>query len=378
MEVSPAAIPFALVFYALLIGSVWAWLVVGLRLAISPGWLPARLAVHAANLLASLGLSARRPLVPWNSRRAVPWGLIDLILLLAIWLVASLAAELALQQLGLARAGAKMENLTFVQRKAVIVANMLISLSIVGVGLPLVALRTRAGLTDMGCSAAHLVADARLGFIGFVMLAPPVYGLQGLLVQFWKPSKHPLIEMFKGTPDSAFFVLLFVSAALVAPLFEELIFRVVTQGYLEKFCTFTVTLRELLLGSEPDYRPTALAETTSTPHFSPVVGPIDPNPYVSPQSGEAKMIRATLADGPQEQPELRGIWAWLPILISSAIFALLHYSHGPDWIPLFLLAAGMGYLYQRTHRLLPSLTIHALLNAFSLWGLWVQVGVGGG
>ena len=78
----------------------------------------------------------------------------------------------------------------------------------------------------------------------------------------------------------------------------------------------------------------------------------------------------------EEQQRLRGILAWLPIGVSSAIFALLHFSHGPDWVPLLLLAAGMGYLYQRTHRLVPSLTVHGLLNAFSMWGLWVQVNSG--
>ena len=61
------------------------------------------------------------------------------------------------------------------------------------------------------------------------------------------------------------------------------------------------------------------------------------------------------------------------LVISSVVFALLHYSHGPDWIPLLVLAAGMGYLYQRTHRLLPSLIVHMLLNGLSMWGLWVQV-----
>ena len=40
------------------------------------------------------------------------------------------------------------------------------------------------------------------------------------------------------------------------------------------------------------------------------------------------------------------------------------------------LAAGLGYLYRRTHRLLPSLIVHAALNSLSLWGLWVQVNEG--
>jgi membrane protease YdiL (CAAX protease family) len=34
---------------------------------------------------------------------------------------------------------------------------------------------------------------------------------------------------------------------------------------------------------------------------------------------------------------------------------------------------GLGYLYQRTHRLMPSLVVHSLLNAISMWGLWVTV-----
>src|SRR4029079_10689753 len=91
-----------------------------------------------------------------------------------------------------------------------------------------------------------------------------------------------------------------------------------------------------------------------------------------PHSGlEEEIVAAQLAEA--EPQSLSGVAAWLPIAISSAIFALLHYSHGPDWVPLFLLAAGMGYLYQRTHRLLPSLVVHSLLNSFSMWGLWVQV-----
>jgi membrane protease YdiL (CAAX protease family) len=74
-----------------------------------------------------------------------------------------------------------------------------------------------------------------------------------------------------------------------------------------------------------------------------------------------------------EQPELRGPRSWVPIGISSIIFALLHMSHGPDWVALTLLAAGMGYVYQRTHSIIPSLTIHVCLNGLSMWGLWIQV-----
>src|SRR5262249_19627401 len=98
----------------------------------------------------------------------------------------------------------------------------------------------------------------------------------------------------------------------------------------------------------------------------------DTNPYGSPQVADPSTERL-LTEPSDEQPELHGPAAWLPIAVSSAIFALLHYSHRPDWIPLLFLAAGMGYLYQRTHRILPSLIVHALLNSLSMWGLWVAV-----
>src|SRR6185437_10939554 len=73
--------------------------------------------------------------------------------------------------------------------------------------------------------------------------------LQGLLVSLWKDSKHPIVEMFKAAPDARFFGVLAVSAVVVAPLFEELMFRVLLQGFLEKVCSFHGPLQELLLGA---------------------------------------------------------------------------------------------------------------------------------
>jgi membrane protease YdiL (CAAX protease family) len=65
-----------------------------------------------------------------------------------------------------------------------------------------------------------------------------------------------------------------------------------------------------------------------------------------------------------------------PVVVSAAVFALMHYSHGPDPIPLFLLAVGLGYLYRQTHRLLPSVTVHFLLNGMSMALLWMELTYG--
>ena len=62
---------------------------------------------------------------------------------------------------------------------------------------------------------------------------------------------------------------------------------------------------------------------------------------------------------------------WWPILISSALFALAHWGNGPDPVPLFVFALGLGYVYQRTHRAWPCILIHMLLNGLSLSQLWL-------
>ena len=63
----------------------------------------------------------------------------------------------------------------------------------------------------------------------------------------------------------------------------------------------------------------------------------------------------------------------LPIVISSFLFAAMHGGQWPAPVPLFFLALVLGYLYHQTHRLLPSLVVHALLNGSTFLTLWWAV-----
>jgi membrane protease YdiL (CAAX protease family) len=55
-----------------------------------------------------------------------------------------------------------------------------------------------------------------------------------------------------------------------------------------------------------------------------------------------------------------------PIFVSAAVFSAMHLGHGYDFVPLFVLAVGLGYLYRQTHRVTPCIVVHVLLNAGSL------------
>ena len=93
--------------------------------------------------------------------------------------------------------------------------------------------------------------------------------------------------------------------------------------------------------------------------------PVNPFAAAGHDQVESEGVRKA---SPRDQPTL-----WKPILFSSGMFALAHWSHGPDWIPLFFLAIGLGYLYQRTGRILPTMVVHVLVNSLAIVQLWHSV-----
>ena len=71
-----------------------------------------------------------------------------------------------------------------------------------------------------------------------------------------------------------------------------------------------------------------------------------------------------------EEPPPLGLtglpFGWLPIGIVSLLFGLAHLGYGPEPVPLFFLALMLGYIYYRTHRIVPCIVAHATFNSFSM------------
>lgn len=312
-------------------------------------------------VMALVRLRNGQSLVPWEPRRQVPWGLFDLFIAVALVIGGAIVTARLMQAVGLLPEKLQLADATAQQTALLILADGASRLLIMPVLLVLIAVRTGATAKDFGFVPRKIASDIRLGFVAFTMLLPIVFAIQAVLTRFQK-YEHELLKVLGELPGWQWAVAMTFVAGVSAPIAEEILFRLLLQGWLEKLIGFRGPTHELVLG--PVRRQTfEAAEPMAEP-------PGGLNPYESPHAASAETSSAAPVefahdDGESVPPALRR-FGWIAIAISSIIFALLHWSHGPAWVALTVLAAGMGFLYQRTHRILPSLVVHALLNNLTM------------
>ncbi len=308
--------------------------------------------------------------LPWTPRRHVPWNLID------VAVIVLPVAALMLLPLLLADPGKKVANPPPIrpeQLQLLVLFDVGLKVFFVSLASAYLVVRAKATLLDFGLSLSELGRNVLVGIAAFVMIAPPVYMLQAAIVWFGKwQYEHPLIDMLQKSPSLGLFVVLALSACVVAPLTEEWFFRVVLQGWLERALAW---LASWLDDSQPlvgqsetagEVPPDGLERTSY----------VDLNPYA--------LVPASLVDAPpatappieaaREQPFPRSVLVhWLPIVISSVLFGLAHWGHGPAPITLTVFALGLGYVYQRTHSIVPVIVVHALFNSISMLLFYVMM-----
>jgi membrane protease YdiL (CAAX protease family) len=295
---------------------------------------------------AALRLRAGEPLLRREPYAVRPWGLVDLLLALVFQAFPIYVVGQLLQDVGNLDLYRPLEQMTREQRVTYMAAST--GVSFLSWILIVCWLQVRHGCTaaDFGFQWRRLPSDLRLGLAAFVMLAPIVYLIQFVLVLRYE-SKHPLIELLKADPDPWLMTLCGIAAVIVAPLAEETLFRLLLQSWLERLGTNTGPIARVLLGGRRLDVPAPQTASQSEPHAT--LGNRDAAIRVSPR---------------QE---------WIAIVGSSLLFALAHFSHGPDPIPLFVLSLGLGFLFARTGRIVPSIVVHLLLNLTTMAGLWLTL-----
>lgn len=254
------------------------------------------------------------------------------------------------------------------------------AIQLLSAGFALVMLKRLAGASweDLGLDFDFFAADVGLGVRAFLVAAAPVYAVQ-ILLTTWFPSEHPIQTLMEqATPASLWLATL--SAVVVAPFAEEVVFRLLFQGWLEKAMgRFSKAARpgHSRTSSSPGLDPVAhLGSAKELEPFSTGIAPTDhrTDPIALPLTGQDNPYsspRAPLQSALPAERTHRSMANILSIVLSSALFAVLH--SWPDMVALFLFALMLGYLYQRTHRVFASIVMHACLNLTSVCMLWVNL-----
>jgi membrane protease YdiL (CAAX protease family) len=188
--------------------------------------------------------------------------------------------------------------------------------------IPLV-LRATSGATlvDLGFGTHDLRRNVLRGLAACPLVAPGCYLLMAILSRFW-PGEHVLVQMLSRAMTPSLLALAVVSAVVLAPILEELLFRGILLGWLE----------------------------TTVERWA------DRSPVPPPGDGEGV---------PLPLETVRREPGPMPAVVTSALFALMHRGQGAAPIPLFLLALVLAALARRTGSLWAPITLHAAFNGLS-------------
>jgi membrane protease YdiL (CAAX protease family) len=219
--------------------------------------------------------------------------------------------------------------------------------------------------------------------------------------------QHGLVVVLAADPSLPTLALCFLSAVVVAPVAEEFFFRLLVQGWLEKwerrFRRRIPGLRRLLPGlfsilissaifAQGHFRTAEKPDAVQKFHDMVVTSlaftltVLFGVALVKVQRGAT---RQDLGFVPAKfWADVRtGLVAALAVLVPVYLLQNLCYNLvqylvetsvmpeqvAADPIPIFFFAAALGFLYCRTHRIVPAITLHVALNLSSLLMAWFAV-----
>ena len=293
-------------------------------------------------------------ILAFEPRREVPWGWMAVMLSFCLLIGGQIVAGLAVD------ANPDVEP-TVAQTEVLLTWTAIAILVATAISIGLIQLFAQAGRDDFGISLEHIPHDLFIGVFAFLILAPITFAIQYVFVYvFGIESHHPLIELLKEDSTGKLFGVVTLLAAIVAPISEEYFFRVLLQGWLER--SFLARNKRGTDAGHLAQSNNARFGNDEAERSGESVLESAQNSSSSPALKDAIDRRLAASVVPYSPS--------IPIGISAAVFALMHWSHGPDPAALFVLAIGLGYLYQRTHRWLPCVVTHACLNGTTMLLLW--------
>ena len=335
--VSVALMAFTLIFFAFIIGAVSSWVFLIIR------------ALHGKPML---------PPEPWKPR---VWGFVDIlvaVVFIIFWQFQSAIIGFKFLEIDHKALAADPGSISLPFATISQLGNVAALLTICF----WIAIRHRASLAQLGFGFARWWKHIVIGVIAALASIPFVYALMtAVSVGFDNKYSHPLLDELKREGSLQAYLLVVVSAVLVAPLVEEFFFRVLIQGWLQS-APFG-SIKSILLGQRE--QPLLSVDSSST-ELSLV--PNQDNPY-APLSVTVTTLEPS--DAVAETALLTPpIW---PAVVTGTLFGLVHFEYGLSFIPLIFLGIILGLLYRATHSIWPSLVVHFILNGSSMLALGISI-----
>lgn len=343
--------------------------------------------VSIATCIALLVLARiRGSLLPFMPRRPVPWNALGAILtgIMVVTAVAAGVSDLMSSEPSAVEYAERapttpntkpdQKPTDWADTAAHLIYGTTQELVLVGGALAFIAIYFHASRRDLGLPANvyEFALDVFIGAVVGVASLAPIRIIQGVLLMLWGApeieSGHPLVKMLTdGKPSVVLMLLASFAAVVVAPVCEEISFRLLLQGWLEKW-------EAVRMGVWVECTPGQ--DFTDQNEVAPIAEMTNDEIRIT-NDGSSQDITASsfvIRHSSLESPPALGYlgmpFGWFPIIVTSVLFGLAHFGYGPEPLPLFVLALMLGYVYQRTHRIVPSIVAHAIFNAFTMIALW--------
>ncbi len=233
---------------------------------------------------------------------------------------------------------------------------------------------TPTPLKDLGIDRNQLARRVLAGVVGFLLVTPLVYGVNLSSSYVWrtfvgKPDPHPLEKMVRSEFTGTIALVAFLSAVILAPAAEELIFRGILQSWFAKLLyrkprheeTVPIFLENLPVPEDPQAE--VFSEEVLLPETQPSLE----------TSSDSLFDVITEEERPHDEPEDSPASRKAAIVLTSLLFALVHLPQWPAPVAIFFLALALGWLYDRTGSLIAPFIMHALFNGLATIGLFYSV-----
>ncbi|HEV3446094.1 MAG TPA: CPBP family intramembrane glutamic endopeptidase [Gemmataceae bacterium] len=218
---------------------------------------------------------------------------------------------------------------------------------------------------QLGLSIHNLARNLLLGWVGWALFAPVVLCCHIATEWFFRtawgdtPEEHPLLRIFEASPLRLEWILIIVSATILAPVLEELLFRGVLQPWFASRPWGGTVALLAALSSPFLLRGHKLVEAWHRKDHAGFLHESTPVVFAGLMIAACYAFERAATKWGARPQEFRAIYG------TALLFAMFHVSVWPTPIPLFLLALALGYLAYRTQSVVGPIVMHVLFNTIA-------------